>query len=518
MSRKSIKNTKTKRDTNSAAPNLNSETSGNQGNTTSTEDNSSTPPINENNNSTPTEDNSKKSNRGCLGINKPRWFQWNLFPKDGQPLTLTIFEFAFYFIILLFFFSIFIDFNKISHHYISIEVESLNNNRYLKKGLHNDTIFQLYYRSADLNITIPKVFDKSDTLAFKGSINRQHKTIKCVRASSSLQPDGILLRTNLSPLWYAIYDIGARESGFHTIPNANFKDNKYEEEFYNIRESILLNNKNLKEELYRMNELIPDSLTERKNSRYRIKLSSDLIKLNYDYNSKDSILLDLLHNPFKNVIIDPVTKNNLLEIKPTPYYNKTNSSLLNKDAIDCELLVASNINDSIAERYNALSLQTDSIPLDFHRKYVDRHYDHICFNLPPVIKRNQSKPISSYFSFEKYDISKGWYHFTLNSSSIDSISLKIDFVGATDFYPMDIVPDEIGSNFISYTDMNKILQIKQKGLKLYVQFKETENRQTIRVFAVTAIISGILVILITFMILGFYRTSKVFNNYLFKKK
>ena len=62
------------------------------------------------------------------------------------------------------------------------------------------------------------------------------------------------------------------------------------------------------------------------------------------------------------------------------------------------------------------------------------------------------------------------------------------------------------------------MKIRDEGLTFYAKFKEMENKQTIRCFAVTALISGLIIIILTFFILGLYRTLKVFGNYLFKNR
>ena len=114
--------------------------------------------------------------------------------------------------------------------------------------------------------------------------------------------------------------------------------------------------------------------------------------------------------------------------------------------------------------------------------------------------------------FTLHDISQGYYNIELHSASIDSIHLTIDFVGAVSLWP-SVEPDVMRGTSISYTDPFKILKIRNEGLQLYFESKELANKQTIRVFAVTALLSGLVIILITFLILGCHRGLRAMKDY-----
>ena len=106
------------------------------------------------------------------------------------------------------------------------------------------------------------------------------------------------------------------------------------------------------------------------------------------------------------------------------------------------------------------------------------------------------------------DISQSNYHFDLVSSSIDSINFVIDFGNVCEFSNMDPMPDIITKNSIEFTDQWKILQIKNNGLDFHVKFVELENLQGIRLFIIQAVISGLIVILITFLIISSYKVFR----------
>lgn len=108
--------------------------------------------------------------------------------------------------------------------------------------------------------------------------------------------------------------------------------------------------------------------------------------------------------------------------------------------------------------------------------------------------------------FALEDISQSYYRFEIRSKTIDTIRLEINFVGSTVFSQIVPEPDDITMNTIVYHDSEKIEQIKQHGLFFHVKFVELENRQTIRLFFLTAIMSGLFTIFIGFLVLASYKT------------
>ena len=106
----------------------------------------------------------------------------------------------------------------------------------------------------------------------------------------------------------------------------------------------------------------------------------------------------------------------------------------------------------------------------------------------------------SWFRLE--DISQVYYDLKLESLTVDSIILKFEFVGATDFSIMKPQPDKITMSSIEFSDPQKILDIKLNGLKFHAKFKELENKQYIRVFFVTTILGGLLLIFFALLFSG----------------
>lgn len=110
--------------------------------------------------------------------------------------------------------------------------------------------------------------------------------------------------------------------------------------------------------------------------------------------------------------------------------------------------------------------------------------------------------------FALEDISQGYYQFKFDLPYMKFSSLKIDFVGATEFSNMTPEPDKVTMGGIEFTDKDKMTQLIQKGLLFHVKHKELQNRQTIRMFFLTAILSGMLMVLIAFVILWVLKVVK----------
>lgn len=113
------------------------------------------------------------------------------------------------------------------------------------------------------------------------------------------------------------------------------------------------------------------------------------------------------------------------------------------------------------------------------------------------------------------DISQSYYNIRFNSRMMDSLSLEIDFKGAVDFSNMQPEPDEMRMGSIKFYDPDKINQIEIYGLQFHAKFRELENMQTVRLFAVTTILGGILIIFVGLLFVGIYHMGKVWKRHKF---
>lgn len=110
---------------------------------------------------------------------------------------------------------------------------------------------------------------------------------------------------------------------------------------------------------------------------------------------------------------------------------------------------------------------------------------------------------ASYWALK--DISQARYMFNLKLEAIDSVYLTIDFLDAVEIYAADPEPDTKTYHSISYHDSAAIAKIKEKGLFVYAHFPQLDNKQASRLFLWTAVMSGIVIILLSFILLGTYK-------------
>lgn len=116
------------------------------------------------------------------------------------------------------------------------------------------------------------------------------------------------------------------------------------------------------------------------------------------------------------------------------------------------------------------------------------------------------------------DISQSYFDFRIITHSIDSLILKIDFVGVTEFSEMIPKPDVIGMGSIEFNDPAKIRQIGKEGLLFHAQFKEIENMQTVRLLAITTLLGSIVFVFVGLLFIFLYlQGSKIKNWVLFIK-
>lgn len=448
----------------------------------------------------------------CFFFKKTLWFQWHWFTKENQHPTQFIFKLVIFAVVLFFFKSCFVDFNKIPHYNVSIEADKLADYRYVNKANGDNSWFYLHYQIADLKITIPMVspeYEESfESGVFYGSIRDDSLSMCCKKVAVQAPfltdtSSQLLLTSEISPYWHAIYDIAARQSGFHPIPSKLLSNKEHERNFYDIRDNYLRiekSNCSIDTKLKNVRKAIPDSLSEIMQNYYFFRISSNILNTNAYRQSKDALDVKSEY-PFEYVFLDDNGKS-IFNIWQINSYAVGKETLLNQENNYIELCHANNYTKKMSNDYERLcifhncdkSFINDTIGVKFR-----------CYKPNKLVKNpKQYLAIKKPSWGDRHDISRGWYKIFLKTSTIDSLSLTIDFVGATDFYPMNIEPDEKGSNFIKFYNPRKILQIRKNGLTFYAQFKDLENMQTIRCFFVTTIISGLLIALLTSVITGVY--------------
>lgn len=113
------------------------------------------------------------------------------------------------------------------------------------------------------------------------------------------------------------------------------------------------------------------------------------------------------------------------------------------------------------------------------------------------------------FIFDLFDISQFYIIFNLKSQNINRIALNLNFDGANEFIYVKETPDFVSAQHLEYKyDLfkNGYSNIKAKDqIILHVKSKELENLQNSRIFAITAVLSGLVVIFLTFFVIFLYR-------------
>ena len=125
--------------------------------------------------------------------------------------------------------------------------------------------------------------------------------------------------------------------------------------------------------------------------------------------------------------------------------------------------------------------------------------DIVSFSDADVIKEVEN-PLVCPKWYSKFDISQSYFNVKLRCEAIDSVILKFNFVGATDFSEMIPKPDIIEMSSITFSDPQKIERIKKEGLQFHAHFKEKDGLQTIRLFAVTALLCVITPTLLMYLL------------------
>lgn len=135
--------------------------------------------------------------------------------------------------------------------------------------------------------------------------------------------------------------------------------------------------------------------------------------------------------------------------------------------------------------------------------YIKNIYakDTLCFNRS-VLLGGDVLGVPTWYRFE--DISQSYYNILLKSEGLDSLVLKINFIGVIDLSNIYPEPDIKEMSSIEYNKPEKIKEIELFGLQFHAKFKELENLQTIRLVGITSVLGGLLLIFFGFMFVGFY--------------
>ena len=420
---------------------------------------------------------------------RPRWFQWSLTPKAGNPPTLSVLEFTVYLALAIVGFWLFAQFNDIQHKKIIIEADRLSDYRYIEKvdeAWYDDSTYFLHYERANFKLSIPMTFAKEQedyelATTLQSKIESDSIRLKCIEVDGLAfdMSKRLLNLSNISKYWNIVFERATRDNGLLPAPNKS------------VDNQTSITNPNYSA-YYETRDIF------NKVSSYSMMKSLD----SCEKNLKDNLSHDVLHDK------EYVSGYRLcLKTQHLGRYKK-------REEFVADSIVCKNCNRAIGANYS-IHKHYENKPYSIIESYTaivaDKDHDQF-FTKKGEANFNDGLLGNMPGWFTLHDISQGYYNIELHTASIDSIHLTIDFVGAVSLWP-SVEPDEMRGTSISYTDPLKILKIRNEGLLLYIESKELANKQTIRVFAVTALLSGLVIILITFLILGCHRGLRAMKDY-----
>lgn len=478
MAHKKNKKQNSKRSTNTEALNPNTMSTDNQSDTTSADVKIA---------SYPSDNNNKMLNRGCFSINKPRWFKF-LSSNDRKSPIQSFLEIVIYIFVLYWCFNLFVDFYKIPQNEISIDMEKYNDSRLVTKATYDDTTYYLHYQKAALTLQMPRKdlkSEKKDIADYGGqalydtlvSLNGKNKGIDltCGWILGSIYEDSMKLtcledihvednnkdlriKTKLSDFWASVFILARKDS---TIKQ-NFTDKRKIYPFSQTFRMFFVNDY-FYNEYDSAKKLLIDSLSKEMKNFYHIKLASS----DYDQNKTEEVanewesdsLID--STKYQKLLVD---QNDTLNFNYYQYrkFRKGIESKDNKNFFFTELYHYNNLPQYIVDKYNDRNISNVILHpslITFSNFKEDTENCSFIMGLKSDSMSNHPLSIDAPTMFDRHDISKGWYKINFKSFSIDSVSLTIRFVGATEIFPMNIEPDEKGCNYIRFNDTNKILKI-----------------------------------------------------------
>ena len=402
-------------------------------------------------------------------ISLKKWFTWHVFPPKDVPIK-SVYEFLFFLLLFVICVFLYIECNEVPFIEEDIRVECLDN-RNIGDRNGNDYLKP----TASIIYTMPcsKVEEVRNEIPY---LSEKDKIIRNLIVNFSYNLFGKDSVGN--------YDIGFR-----------------------LRDSYVRFNK------------IADSLIAAGHETFK-----DHEKYFYTQAFPENKNYRELYPNGKNKSIDHYyetfewyAKNNNISLnKSVPvYYYEANQTIRKKALSKFYNMIGANSNSNqwIVDDSSKTSFWGTEIPYVniYHIKTEDKLYQQGYVSGITAhgieIKDPQEIALGDPGWFTMEDISQAYYKFNLKSETIDSIYLRIDFVGATNFSLITPEPDTITISSIAYDNPNKIKVIKEKGLFFHVKFSELENRQNVRMFFLTAIMSALFTIFIIFVVLALYKLA-----------
>ncbi len=426
----------------------------------------------------------QKTNNRIKNINLGRCVKWwHLWPPVGVPPLLSAYEFFFYAALLALCLKLYNSFNDVPIKRIELSADRIDGYRYIDTLISDNYNYCLYFQSAEMTLQLPIILpDESDSSInnqeypmYKAIYNTDSIPLRCMNSSDPFDSSKrrIINTTKMSRYWNIVFERAVRESG-SVLPAPNEVVDK---EYYSIRDIFLsVTSKSTKRNL--------DSCFcdfREQYPQYTNPLNTFHMNVKYS-NSKESI------------------KDDNKKWQHHGTYYRIDDEVKNIFLSDSLLITEKNMCNNPEAYFTS-----------FDKKYLS-NFRELRWNFDKKPNEAEcalymSKNALSSSWLTPYDISQCKYFITLSTSTIDSIRLNVNFKGAVNVWP-SVVPDkQVGSSLI-YEDQLKILQMRTDGLTVFVESKELANKQSIRLFVLSAIFSGLVIIIITFVIIALHRIYK----------
>lgn len=120
--------------------------------------------------------------------------------------------------------------------------------------------------------------------------------------------------------------------------------------------------------------------------------------------------------------------------------------------------------------------------------------------------RFSNAPYSRPKLYSLFDISQSYFRCRVKTNTIDNIRLAFYFEGATDVDDVKVAADTIFGSSVIYNIRN--INETDSEILIYARFKDLENMQSLRLFVVSSLIGGLVMMFVGFLVIFLYRVVR----------
>lgn len=120
--------------------------------------------------------------------------------------------------------------------------------------------------------------------------------------------------------------------------------------------------------------------------------------------------------------------------------------------------------------------------------------------------RFSNAPYSRPKLYSLFDISQSYIRCRVKTNTIDHIRLAFYFEGATEVDDVKVAADTIFGSSVIYNIRN--VNETDSEILIYARFKDLENMQSLRLFVVSSLIGGLIMVFVGFLVIYAYRVVR----------